>query len=133
MSNDTAMPRPSGRTRRRAAIDALREEMGARPEQVRLAWRPEEFAAAVGVPLASVRSWLSDYVESRGRSGLPHTRPMPHTILIWSDDVAAWRRATGALRRAGRATDFGLQNISGSETLEDRQDDGADAAGQAGA
>lgn len=69
----------------------------------RLAYRPEEFAVAVGLPLKSIRSWLSEYVESRGRSGLPHTRPMPHTILIWADELPRWRSRYDAVKVAGKS------------------------------
>lgn len=69
----------------------------------RLAYRPEEFAAAVGLPAKSIRAWLAEYVESRGRSGLPHTRPMPHTILIWADELPRWRSRFDAVRVAGKS------------------------------
>lgn len=69
----------------------------------RLAYRPEEFAAAVGLPLTSIRSWLAEYVDTNGRSGLPHTRPMPHTILIWADELPRWRSRHDAVRVAGKS------------------------------
>lgn len=69
----------------------------------RLAYRPEEFAAAVGLPIKSIRAWLTEYVETNGRSGLPHTRPMPHTILIWADELPRWRSRFDALRVAGKS------------------------------
>lgn len=69
----------------------------------RLAYRPEEFAVAVGLPLKSVRAWLAEYVSSNGRSGLPHTRPMPHTILIWADELPRWRSRHDAVRVAGKS------------------------------
>ena len=130
MSTNAAASLTSRRSRRKA-VDALRDEMSARPAPARLAWRPEEFAEACGVPLSSVRSWLADYIESSGRSGLPHTRPMPHTILIWSDDVADWRRATGALRRAAKI-DFAAGKISAAEIPGGVLDEGPGRADEAG-
>ena len=69
----------------------------------RIAYRPAEFAQAVGLPVSSIRSWLDEYVSSKGRSGLPHTRPMPHTILIWVADLPRWRSRYDALKVSGKS------------------------------
>ena len=96
----------------------------------RLAYRPEEFAAAVGLPLKSVRAWLAEYVESRGRSGLPHTRPMPHTILIWADELPRWRSRYDAVKVAGKSV-WPAEISGGGNPGGMAGGDGFDAAGLA--
>jgi len=84
------------------AASSKRSEAPA-PAVDRIAYRPAEFAAAIGLPVSSIRSWLDEYVSSKGRSGLPHTRPMPHTILIWVADLPRWRSRCDALKVAGKS------------------------------